>query len=976
MPATPGPVVATSPTGNPLVVGPPGPPGAQGPPGTQGATGPQGAAGPPPVFANVLSSTTPSATRALQPTDGYAGQSDGGQGVWTLNRGDIRAPDIGTIQAAPGGGNYNRVVERHLDVRWFGAKADGKYLLDGAMSTGGSSTVLTCTTSAPFTSTLVDGGKIVSVRGAGPGGSTLVTTIASVTSPTQAVLSTGCSTSVTSADVEFGTDNYVAISAAIAVATASAGLRTAVFIPRGMFCLSQRLLVLASGLVLFGDQQLRPTPTSGGSPSVTKIVDTNMSSILALVGNDVGVLKIAGEHHHVYDLWLHGGNCATGQVLECTYDAVNVGALTESTFERLKITNTEPVTGLLCNFTTNLQINKVVFRSCSFNQDFFGNLLNGTTANRCASWVKNANGNAFEISFYDCIFYNSGGSVSANVPGIDLRCGIAGPGGSPIAGQFPAGGFYFQGCEFYDITGPICGYEVCRRTSFINCYTEGQSYAWLQEYNNFPGFSTFEPIVCINTAMYTGGACIALQPKQPVHLKSCVIGGYVTITNQPGVPVGANVRPWPKFEDCGFIPLDYADSIIGIAIINDGTAVTTWRPERAILKHCPVVVFQTTAALTLLPATVYWDHDPSQGWISPLPYGAYGNARTSVNGTTHGSTSLDVTDLNFQPSDVGRGLILYHETAPLRWAVYSIVSVNSTTNVTLSGSPAAGAGVIVNLGGTVNLTDTTALLAAATVANTNGYELRFPPGIHMCASQQLPAATYRFGPGAYFLLTGAGAAGAGLQLAQGSRVTSEDGHNPWLGQYGPTPLVSNAFANWLYLEDDTALQGIFPLNVTGNFDQFLPAAGFGAKHVTLLDPSGTLTGAINFTWPWFSASARTFFNNTAQTVTVRPMGATTGGVAVLPGKHAPIGGEAFKITSTLTGTVTLTGNSSSITFSVAQTIAAGTLLTFASQPGVVYQVKNVITASTSGTLTSFYSGSSTTSTTNLGADMAPMAAAA
>jgi hypothetical protein len=65
----------------------------------------------------------------------------------------------------------------------------------------------------------------------------------------------------------------------------------------------------------------------------------------------------------------------------------------------------------------------------------------------------------------------------------------------------------------------------------------------------------------------------------------------------------------------------------------------------------------------------------------------------------------------------------------------------------------------------------------------------------------------------------------------------------------------------------------------------------------------------------------------------------------------------------LAGTVTLTNGMPTLTFAAAQTLPGGTLLSFALQPGVVYQLQSGISASTSGTLTGNYTGTNGTSAT-------------
>lgn len=114
---------------------------------------------------------------------------------------------------------------------WFDAQTDFGFVGDlisvGEIPPSGTSVVmtsgqptLTLTTSAPFTSTLVDGGKRIIVEGAGASGAPLVTTILSVTSSSVATLAANAGTTVTAnatgpveINVSFGTDNATATTA-------------------------------------------------------------------------------------------------------------------------------------------------------------------------------------------------------------------------------------------------------------------------------------------------------------------------------------------------------------------------------------------------------------------------------------------------------------------------------------------------------------------------------------------------------------------------------------------------------------------------------------------------------------------------------------------------------------------------------------------------------------------------------------------
>lgn len=130
-----------------------------------------------------------------------------------------------------------------FNIRSRGAVGDGKIVTDGAMTSG--SAVLTSAT-APFVPG--DVGKVIQVKGAAATGvTTLVATIASYTSATSVTLSASASTTVTSAQVMWGTDDTAAIQASIDAAVTyaqnNAGMAT-VFVPpaAGFYCVGGALV--------------------------------------------------------------------------------------------------------------------------------------------------------------------------------------------------------------------------------------------------------------------------------------------------------------------------------------------------------------------------------------------------------------------------------------------------------------------------------------------------------------------------------------------------------------------------------------------------------------------------------------------------------------------------------------------------------------------------------------------------------------
>jgi uncharacterized phage protein gp47/JayE len=77
------------------------------------------------------------------------------------------------------------------------------------------------------------------------------------------------------------------------------------------------------------------------------------------------------------------------------------------------------------------------------------------------------------------------------------------------------------------------------------------------------------------------------------------------------------------------------------------------------------------------------------------------------------------------------------------------------------------------------------------------------------------------------------------------------------------------------------------------------------------------------------------------------------------------GGTGWASGTLLTGLATVTTASPTVAFATAQTLKAGTLLSFSSQPGVIYTLAAAMVAATTGTLTSSYTGNSSTASATI-----------
>ncbi len=151
---------------------------------------------------------------------------DGGAGFFRFSSSDestnVSADEVttsegdGGIWVAPGtdktgaSGAWELLFKYPIRPELYGAKFDAVNVTDGAITA--SDNTLTSATAA-FTS--ADVGKLITVEGAAAAGADLSTTIASYTSATEVELTAAASTTVSGADVWFGSDNLASLQAAV-----------------------------------------------------------------------------------------------------------------------------------------------------------------------------------------------------------------------------------------------------------------------------------------------------------------------------------------------------------------------------------------------------------------------------------------------------------------------------------------------------------------------------------------------------------------------------------------------------------------------------------------------------------------------------------------------------------------------------------------------------------------------------------------
>lgn len=212
--------------------------GPEGPPGADGAPGPEGPPGADGSEANAEAYTDAAVGTHTVASDPHGDRADAASKYLakTANLSDLTNPttarsslglggaatlSVGTTAGTVAAGDDARFTAAApwvFDVSAYGAVGDVRVATDGAMTSA--SAVLTCA-SGPFTAASSPVGKSVIVKGAAATGVTsLVTTILSRTSDTQVTLAAAAATTVTGAQVVWGTDNTSAIQAAVDAAEA------------------------------------------------------------------------------------------------------------------------------------------------------------------------------------------------------------------------------------------------------------------------------------------------------------------------------------------------------------------------------------------------------------------------------------------------------------------------------------------------------------------------------------------------------------------------------------------------------------------------------------------------------------------------------------------------------------------------------------------------------------------------------------
>ena len=209
------------------------------------------------------------------------------------------------------------ILSDAINVRNYGALGDAQ-LASGAVMVTGAPNTLTC---ANATFVAGDVGKVIVVQGAGAAGANLVTTIAARVSATVVTTTDACSTNVGSSFIRWGTNDAVAIQAAI---TYAAPLKRAIYFPGGDYISAATLSYSTSGdtgLAMMGDgRNLSRVFFTGGTDGFSYTSTSTSSARGELNVRDLGIYATAPlTGSGLKGVWATGGNLQpTLSVFDCT----------------------------------------------------------------------------------------------------------------------------------------------------------------------------------------------------------------------------------------------------------------------------------------------------------------------------------------------------------------------------------------------------------------------------------------------------------------------------------------------------------------------------------------------------------------------------------------------------------------------------------------------------------------------------------
>jgi hypothetical protein len=203
-----------------------------------------------------------------------------------------------------------------FNVKAYGAKGDGRSVIDGAMTSG--STTLTSAT-ASFTG--LDVGKLIAISTAGVSGDNLYTTITGYISPTQVTLGIAAGSTVTLKQVIYGTDDAIAIQNTV---DAALGV---VYFPIGYYIVSTTISG-KTGVQLLGAD--RANTIIIGASNIAAISTSSMGATRGTYSSiALRNLTFLGNNFHATRL----RSIQQLSVVDCSFNVVNcIGSGLEALF--------------------------------------------------------------------------------------------------------------------------------------------------------------------------------------------------------------------------------------------------------------------------------------------------------------------------------------------------------------------------------------------------------------------------------------------------------------------------------------------------------------------------------------------------------------------------------------------------------------------------------------------------------------------
>lgn len=251
-----------------------------------------------------------------------------------------------------------------------------------------------------------------------------------------------------------------------------------------------------AGLVLEGESYNPSSPP----PSSAGFFGVPVATIKARSASS-GFVTLSGAYYlQIANIAFDGGGFS-----DSVWLFPGVVTVTELDIRNCEFYGCTPTTGFIHNYAmgSSIQVDNTTFTHCRLTTGH-----NQTGANQAAAVIRNANTNAFMITYKTCLFSQ----------GVYLA-------------QFGAGSCSFYDCSFFSATTAMIRVDsVTQPFTVINTYNEGTSNVPFLTQAGISGVTSYYPITIINATINSTNSGMNLNCQQPVLVYGGFFGGNITVS--------------------------------------------------------------------------------------------------------------------------------------------------------------------------------------------------------------------------------------------------------------------------------------------------------------------------------------------------------------------------------------------------------------------------------------------------------------